>query len=131
DRFAALGGPEPITGRVDQSPSSKSPKSPRSARTRSGTATHQRAQSSGKTPTRRSRPRPSKSAGSSRHALRCTGSSGMLPANYATIVRFMVADGYSRFESAGSTGHSYQEYKGNPEDVGAAGSWWCGTIHQP
>jgi hypothetical protein len=55
----------------------------------------------------------------------------MLPENYATIVRFMIAHGYSRFAAAGMAGNIFQESKGNPESVGSGGGGLIGFTPLP
>ena len=64
-------------------------------------------------------------------ALRCSGSSVMLPENYATIVGFLVGHGYSRFAAAGIAGNIFQESKGNPESVGSGGGGLIGWTPLP
>jgi Phage tail lysozyme len=58
--------------------------------------------------------------------LRCVssaaGGSDLLPLNYATIVNFLVGNGYTSIAAAGIAGNIYQESGGNPESGdGAAG----------
>ena len=66
------------------------------------------------------------------HAVpKCTGTSGMLPANYATIVDFLVAHGYTGFAAAGIAGNIYQESKGDPESVGSGGGGLIGWTPLP
>jgi Phage tail lysozyme len=125
---SGLGG-EDAGQRQDRSPSSKSSKALRSARTRRA-ASHHGARGSHKTPARGSRSGPSKTARTPT-AVRCSGSSGMLPENYATIVRFMIAHGYSRFAAAGIAGNIFQESKGNPESVGSGGGGLIGFTPLP
>lgn len=55
----------------------------------------------------------------------------MLPANYATIVRFLVNHGYSRLGAAGIAGNIFQESKGNPESVGSGGGGLIGWTPLP
>lgn len=64
-------------------------------------------------------------------ALRCSGSSVMLPENYATIVSFLVGHGYSKFAAAGMAGNMWQESKGNPESVGTGGGGLIGWTPLP
>ena len=64
-------------------------------------------------------------------AVTCSGSSGMLPENYQTIVRFMIAHGYSRLAAAGIAGNIYQESKGDPESVGSGGGGLIGFTPLP
>ena len=71
-------------------------------------------------------------AGTGGHAVpKCTGTSGMLPANYATIVDFLVAHGYTGFAAAGIAGNIYQESKGDPESVGSGGGGLIGWTPLP
>jgi hypothetical protein len=66
------------------------------------------------------------------HAVpKCTGTSGMLPANYATIVDFLVAHGYTGFAAAGIAGNIYQESKGDPESAGSGGGGLIGWTPLP
>ena len=66
------------------------------------------------------------------HAVpKCTGTAGMLPANYATIVDFLVAHGYTGFAAAGIAGNIYQESKGDPESVGSGGGGLIGWTPLP
>jgi hypothetical protein len=59
------------------------------------------------------------------------GGGGMLPANYATIVTFLMAHGYTGLAAAGITGNIYQESKGNPESVGTGGGGLIGWTPLP
>jgi len=63
----------------------------------------------------------------------CTGtvSGGMLPANYAAIVNFLAAHGYTRLAAAGIAGNIYQESKGDPESVGTGGGGLIGWTPLP
>jgi Phage tail lysozyme len=63
--------------------------------------------------------------------LRCTGSAGMLPANYAAIVGFLTAHGYTGIAAAGIAGNIYQESMGNPESVGSGGGGLIGWTPLP
>jgi hypothetical protein len=79
-------------------------------------------------------PTPTASAPSTKtaHGLpKCTGTAGMLPENYATIVDFLVAHGYSDFAAAGMTGNMWQESMGNPESVGSGGGGLIGFTPLP
>ncbi|MBO0774164.1 MAG: hypothetical protein J2P35_22145 [Actinobacteria bacterium] len=69
-------------------------------------------------------------AGSTPH---CSGSGagGPLPANYATIVSFLMAHGYSGNAAAGIAGNIYQESMGNPESVGSGGGGLIGWTPLP
>src|SRR6266702_197919 len=78
-------------------------------------------------PTRSSSP----SASSSPSILHCAGSSVMLPANYAAIVSFLTAHGYTKFAAAGIAGNMYQESMGNPESVGTGGGGLIGWTPLP
>jgi hypothetical protein len=55
----------------------------------------------------------------------------MLPANYATIVTFLLAHGYTGLAAAGIAGNIYQESKGNPESVGTGGGGLIGWTPLP
>jgi hypothetical protein len=84
--------------------------------------------SSGGSPT----PTRTKPATSTAHGVpKCTGTSGMLPENYATIVDFLVRHGYSDFAAAGMAGNMYQESKGDPESVGDGGGGLIGFTPLP
>jgi hypothetical protein len=65
----------------------------------------------------------------------CSGTgisnSGLLPANYAAIVDFMTAHGYTPLAAAGIAGNIYQESKGNPESVGTGGGGLIGWTPLP
>jgi Phage tail lysozyme len=65
------------------------------------------------------------------HTLACSGTSGMLPANYATIVSFLTAHGYTGNAAAGIAGNIYQESMGNPESVGSGGGGLIGWTPLP
>lgn len=76
----------------------------------------------------------SRSGASGRHAAPAcsgTGAGGMLPANYATIVTFLAAHGYTAIGAAGIAGNIYQESKGNPESVGSGGGGLIGWTPLP
>jgi hypothetical protein len=74
----------------------------------------------------------SPSSGSSgRSAPDCTGSAGMLPDNYATIVTFLMAHGYTGLAASGIAGNIYQESKGNPESIGSGGGGLIGWTPLP
>lgn len=64
-------------------------------------------------------------------ALSCTGTAGMLPANYAAIVEFLTAHGYTGFAAAGIAGNIYQESGGNPESAGSGGGGLIGWTPLP
>jgi hypothetical protein len=55
----------------------------------------------------------------------------MLPANYPTIVTFLMAHGYTGLAAAGIAGNVYQESKGNPESVGTGGGGLIGWTPLP
>jgi len=61
----------------------------------------------------------------------CTGTQGMLPENYAAIVDFLTAHGYTGLAAAGIAGNIYQESKGNPESVGDGGGGLIGWTPLP
>jgi Phage tail lysozyme len=65
----------------------------------------------------------------------CHGSgastSGPLPANYAAIVDFLTAHGYTPLAAAGMAGNMYQESMGNPESVGTGGGGLIGFTPLP
>lgn len=68
--------------------------------------------------------------------LACSGTggmqgTGMLPYNYATIVNFLVAHGYTRMGAVGIAGNIYQESDGNPESVGTGGGGLIGWTPLP
>ena len=66
------------------------------------------------------------------HTAACSGSSsGMLPANYAAIVSFLTAHGYTGNAAAGIAGNIYQESEGNPESVGSGGGGLIGWTPLP
>ena len=55
----------------------------------------------------------------------------MLPLNYATIVNFVAAHGYTGMAAAGIAGNMYQESDGNPESVGSGGGGLIGWTPLP
>ena len=55
----------------------------------------------------------------------------MLPANYATIVDFLVAHGYTKLGAVGIAGNIYQESRGDPESVGTGGGGLIGWTPLP
>ena len=67
----------------------------------------------------------------SRSVPKCTGTTGMLPGNYAAIVDFLVAHGYTGFAAAGIAGNIYQESKGDPESAGSGGGGLIGWTPLP
>ena len=83
-------------------------------------------------------PSPSSSAApaASAPALTCSGTggaggTGLLPLNYATIVNFLVAHGYTAMGAVGIAGNIYQESKGDPESVGTGGGGLIGWTPLP
>jgi hypothetical protein len=66
-------------------------------------------------------------------ALTCgtAGGTGMLPANYATIVDFLITHGYTKMAAVGIAGNIYQESEGNPESVGTGGGGLIGWTPLP
>jgi hypothetical protein len=72
-------------------------------------------------------------AGSSGPGLSCSGSAdaGPLPENYAAIVSFLTAHGYSGLAAAGIAGNIYQESMGDPESVGTGGGGLIGWTPLP
>jgi len=59
------------------------------------------------------------------------GGTGMLPANYATIVDFLVAHGYTKMAAVGIAGNIFQESRGEPESVGTGGGGLIGWTPLP
>lgn len=115
------------TGHSRQTAASNTSSGLRAAKSRSAAAT---SRSGG--PSRGSRPKAAASPAKKAHrTLSCSGSSVMLPANYATIVKYLTAHGYTRFAAAGMTGNIYQESKGNPESVGTGGGGLIGWTPLP
>jgi hypothetical protein len=55
----------------------------------------------------------------------------MLPQNYATIVDFLTAHGYTALAAAGIAGNIFQESGGNPESVGSGGGGLIGFTPLP
>jgi hypothetical protein len=69
-------------------------------------------------------------------AVACSGTgaaagTGMLPYNYATIVNFLVAHGYTKMAAVGIAGNIYQESGGDPESVGSGGGGLIGWTPLP
>jgi hypothetical protein len=64
-------------------------------------------------------------------SLSCTGTAGMLPENYAAIVAFLTAHGYTGLAAAGIAGNIYQESKGDPESAGSGGGGLIGWTPLP
>ena len=66
------------------------------------------------------------------HGVSCSGSAGgMVPANYAAIVNFLTAHGYTGNAAAGIAGNIWQESGGNPESVGDGGGGLIGWTPLP
>jgi Phage tail lysozyme len=95
-----------------------------------------------RTPAASSGKAPAASGGSSSHhasatapaghaTLACSGTAGMLPANYAAIVGYLTAHGYTGIAAAGVAGNIYQESMGNPESVGSGGGGLIGWTPLP
>jgi len=87
-------------------------------------------------PARSAAPQPPESAAPSAAAtttLTCSGigGTGMLPYNYATIINFLVAHGYTAIAAAGVAGNIYQESKGDPESIGTGGGGLIGWTPLP
>jgi len=81
-------------------------------------------------------PTPSAAAAASSPPLTCSGTggvggTGLLPLNYATIVNFLVAHGYTAMGAVGIAGNIYQESKGDPESVGTGGGGLIGWTPLP
>jgi hypothetical protein len=55
----------------------------------------------------------------------------MLPQNYAAIVNYLVAHGYTALGAVGVAGNIYQESQGNPESVGSGGGGLIGWTPLP
>ena len=71
-------------------------------------------------------------AASGGHGVSCSGSAGgMVPANYAAIVNFLTAHGYTGNAAAGIAGNIWQESGGNPESVGDGGGGLIGWTPLP
>jgi hypothetical protein len=88
--------------------------------------------SSSPSPSASPSPSSSSPAGSGSGAPKCSASaSGMLPENYAAIVTFLTAHGYTGLAAAGIAGNIYQESKGNPESVGSGGGGLIGWTPLP
>jgi LysM repeat protein len=61
----------------------------------------------------------------------CSAAQGMVPANYAAIVSFLTAHGYTGMAAAGVAGNIFQESEGNPESVGSGGGGLIGWTPLP
>jgi Phage tail lysozyme len=60
-----------------------------------------------------------------------TSTSGLLPENYAAIVDYLAAHGYTPLAASGIAGNIYQESKGNPESEGTGGGGLIGWTPLP
>jgi hypothetical protein len=88
--------------------------------------------SSSPSPSASPSPSSSSPASSRGAAPTCSASaSGMLPDNFAAIVTFLTAHGYTGLAAAGIAGNIYQESKGNPESVGSGGGGLIGWTPLP
>ena len=74
---------------------------------------------------------PKMSATFQRCAQSVAGGTAMLPLNYATIVNFLIAHGYTSIAAAGIAGNIHQESGGNPESGGAAAGGLIGWTPLP
>ncbi len=72
-------------------------------------------------------------AGTGSQGVRCSGpaSGPMLPANYAAIVGFLTAHGYTGNAAAGIAGNIFMESMGNPESIGSGGGGLIGWTPLP
>jgi Phage tail lysozyme len=75
-------------------------------------------------------PQPS-SPGTGSMTCSSSESGGMLPENYAAIVNFLTAHGYTGLAAAGIAGNIWQESKGNPESEGDGGGGLIGWTPLP
>jgi hypothetical protein len=119
--------PEDAAGRLSQTHSPKpsaSPSASPSARSSSSAP-------ASKSPSPTSSPsKPASSGGG--NAPKCSAAAGgMLPENYAAIVSFLTAHGYTGLAAAGIAGNMYQESKGDPESVGTGGGGLIGFTPLP
>jgi hypothetical protein len=60
-----------------------------------------------------------------------TATGALLPANYAAIVSYLTAHGYTPIAATGIAGNIYQESMGNPESVGTGGGGLIGWTPLP
>jgi tail lysozyme len=95
----------------------------RSSTSKQPTATHSAAPSPAATPVAAQTPACSGAGGA--------GGTGMLPYNYAAIVNFLVAHGYTKMAAVGIAGNIFQESMGNPESVGSGGGGLIGWTPLP
>jgi hypothetical protein len=95
----------------------------------------QRALSAGPAHSSTSRTAARKPAAAKVTTFTCSGTGsdagGLLPANYAAIVDFLTAHGYTPLAAAGIAGNIYQESEGNPESVGTGGGGLIGWTPLP
>jgi hypothetical protein len=101
-------------------------------------ASRRRSPARSATPTQSASPAPTTSAtpAPASTPLTCSGTggvagTGMLPLNYATIVNFLVANGYTPMGAVGIAGNIYQESGGDPESVGTGGGGLIGWTPLP
>jgi hypothetical protein len=78
-----------------------------------------------------SSPSPQPSPSTSSMTCSSSESGGMLPENYAAIVNFLTAHGYTGLAAAGIAGNIWQESKGNPESEGDGGGGLIGWTPLP
>jgi LysM repeat protein len=72
------------------------------------------------------------SSGGSSGGVTCSAtSSGMVPANYAEIVKFLTTHGYTGIAAAGIAGNIWRESGGNPESAGSGGGGLVGWTPLP
>jgi Phage tail lysozyme len=64
-------------------------------------------------------------------SLSCSGESFWLPANYVTIVNFLVKHGYTPMGAVGIAGNIWQESRGDPESIGTGGGGLIGWTPLP
>ena len=121
-RTSAAGG----TYRPGRDKKATSGSSASSAGTSSGGSSSTSANSAG-SPSRHA----SGTASTGHGTLTCSGTGGMLPSNYAAIVAFLTAHGYTGIAAAGIAGNIYQESAGNPESVGSGGGGLIGWTPLP
>jgi hypothetical protein len=95
----------------------------RSSTSKQPTAAHSAAPSPAATPVAAQTPACSGAGGA--------GGTGMLPYNYAAIVTFLVAHGYTKMAAVGIAGNIFQESRGNPESVGSGGGGLIGWTPLP
>jgi hypothetical protein len=64
-------------------------------------------------------------------SVSCSGTSFWLPANYITIVNFLIQHGYTPMGAAGIAGNIWQESRGDPESIGTGGGGLIGWTPLP